>query len=334
MSEKQKLRSYHFHGIEVSVSCSNTIASALDTHFRLLGSIAQPTASIVFNFQTVSDKDCHAVEKPESSGTPFYEFESGEALYFRGTDQLYLNFGDGVRVLCRPSSGDATFSVIESDPVNLFMATHLMFTIVLVEMLKRQGCYSVHAAGFCKNGKAILIPGTSGAGKSTLAITLLRSGFGYLSDDMVFLRRNTAGLRVLGFPEDVDVSDQTIRFFPELKFLEGTAKTRGWSKNQVRADEVYGAELVGEAEPGAIVLPQIAHRDTSTLRRISPDEALVEIVSNVLLTESRSCQGHLNALTELVMNTPCYRLETGRDFDQIPTLLSGLPSADREAVYA
>ena len=86
-----------------------------------------------------------------------------------------------------------------------------MLTILLVEMLKRRGCYSMHAAGFSKDGKVILIPGTSGAGKSTLAITLLRGGFGYLSDDMVFLRRSSDGLRVLGFPEDVDVSDQTIR---------------------------------------------------------------------------------------------------------------------------
>ena len=82
----------------------------------------------------------------------------------------------------------------------------------------------MHAAGFSKDGKVILIPGTSGAGKSTLAITLLRGGFGYLSDDMVFLQRRSDGLGVLSFPEDVDVSDQTINFFPELEFLRALSQ--------------------------------------------------------------------------------------------------------------
>src|SRR5208283_2669966 len=109
-------------------------------------------------------------------------------------------------------------------PVNLFMASHLMFTILLVEILKRRGCYSMHAAGFSREGKAVLIPGTSGAGKSTLAVTLLRDSFGYLSDDMVFLRRRSDGLGVLNFPEDVDVSDRTINFFPELDFLKRCPK--------------------------------------------------------------------------------------------------------------
>ena len=202
MSEIQESRSYQFHGLELSVFCSETIALSLDGRFRLVGSAAKPMEIISFDFQAVPGASFHAVEKPKGSGLPFYEFEYGEALYFKETDQLYLSYGDGVRVLCRPEQRSASFSVIESEPVNLFMATHLMFTIVLVEMLKRRGCFSLHAAGFCEGGKALLIPGTSGAGKSTLAITLLRGGFGYLSDDMVFLRRDAEGLRVLGFPED------------------------------------------------------------------------------------------------------------------------------------
>jgi hypothetical protein len=200
-------------------------------------------------------------------------------------------------------------------------------------MLKRRGCYSMHAAGFTKDGNAILIPGTSGAGKSTLAITLLRSGFGYLSDDMVFLRRGSDGLKVLGFPEDVDVSYQTISFFPELDFLGQSPKAVGWPKRQVRADEVYGAELVREARPGAIVIPQISGKGRSAVRPIEADEALFEMVSNVLLTEGRSCQSHLDILTELVRQTPCYRLATGRDFDRIPILLRELLNGSREEIH-
>jgi hypothetical protein len=50
---------------------------------------------------------------------------------------------------------------------------------------------------------------------------------------------------------------------------------------------------------------------------MDPDEALLELVPNVLLTEAKSCRAHLDALGKLVKSTPCYRLETGRDFDQL-----------------
>lgn len=334
MSEIRHTRNYRFHGLDLQVLCSAAIAESLDSRFRLLPSDGGHGETISFDFQSVPDGSQHCVKKPQDQGRVFYELPSGEACYFEAGDQLYLSFRDGVRALSRPGLGCASFSIVESGPVNLFMALHLMLTILLVEMLKRRGCYSMHAAGFSKDGKAILIPGTSGAGKSTLAITLLRSGFGYLSDDMVFLRRRSDGLEILGFPEDVDVSDQTISFFPELDLLGSSPKAVGWSKRQVRADEVYGAELVREARPGAIVIPQISGKRRSAVRPIDADEALLEMVSNVLLTDGRSCQSHLDILTELVRQTPCYRLETGRDFDRIPVLLRELLSGSREEIHA
>jgi hypothetical protein len=192
VSELQHTRTYRFHRRDLRISCSSAVASSLDARFRLLASTSEQREIISFDFHTVPDASRHCLEKPQGRGFAFYELPSGEARYFQPSDQLYLSFRDGVRALSRHSC--VCLSLVESDPVNLFMASHLMFTILLVEILKRRGFYSMHAAGFSQDGKAILIPGTSGAGKSTLAITLLRSGFGYLSDDMVFLRRHSGGI--------------------------------------------------------------------------------------------------------------------------------------------
>jgi hypothetical protein len=334
VSETRHTRNYRFHGLNLRISCSPAIAESLDSRFRLLTSDVEHGETISCDFQTVHEENQHRIKKPLERGRIFYDLGLGEACYFEASDQLFLSFRDGVRALSSLGQNCACFSIVESDPVNLFMASHLLLTILLVEMMKRRGCYSLHAAGFSHDGKAILIPGTSGSGKSTLAITLLRSGFGYLSDDMVFLRRQAEGLRVLGFPEDVDVSDHTINFFPELDFLSRSPKAGGWTKRQVRADEVYRAELVCEARPGAIVFPRISVEGRSALRPIGADEALLELVSNVLLTEAGSCQKHLNILTELAKQTPCYRLETGRDFERIPFLLRELLSGSREEIHA
>jgi hypothetical protein len=334
VSDSHQTRNYLLNGLNLRISCSEAVAEALDSRFRLLPSGKALGATISIDFQSVPDREQHCLEKPLEKGRAFYNLNSGEASYFGSSDQIYLSYGDGVRALADLSRSHARFSIVESDPVNVFVAAHLFLTISLVELLKRHGLYSMHAAGFSKGERVILIPGTSGAGKSTLAVTLLRGGFGYLSDDMVFLQRRSSELRVLGFPEDVDVSDGTINFFPELYFLQQAPKVAGSPKKHVRPDEVYSVELIGEARPGAIVFPRISASEKSSLRSIGADEALLELASNVLLTEARSCQSHLNILTELARQTPCYRLETGRDFDRLPSLLGELLVTASEAIHA
>jgi hypothetical protein len=317
VSDSRHMRNYGFHGLNLKVTSSAAIASCLDARFQMLPSNGTCAETISFNFESVSNARAHRFEKPPGRGKPFYQLEEGEASYFEAKDQLYLCYEDRVRVLCNPGAGSACFSVLEPEIDNLWLATHLLFTICLVELLKRRGLYSLHAGGLSANGKCLLIPGTSGAGKSTLTVASVRANFDYMSDDMVFLVGRAEGFRVLAFPEEVDVSEQTATFFPELSFLVGAPKRSGWRKKQIHPMQVYGAKVAPEARPAAVVIPRIAKSESSVVTRMDPDEALLEMVPNVLLTEANSCRAHLDALSELVTSTPCYRLETGRDFDQL-----------------
>jgi len=323
MSKSQR-RSYSFHGLNLRVSASTAIASCLDARFQLLPSNGECGETIFFDFESVSDPRRHCFGKPRGRARPFYQLENGDASYFEAEDQLYLCWSDRVRVLCKPGLGSTCFSVLEPEADNLWVASHLFFTICLVEILKRRERYSLHAGALSEDGKCILIPGTSGAGKSTLMVASLRANFGYMSDDMLFLTRLTDAFQVLAFPEEVDVSDQTIGFFPELSFLLLSPKHRGWPKRQICPKQVYGAEVVPEARPAAVVIPRIGEVDTSVVTKMSPDEALLAIVPNVLLTEPQSCRAHLEALRALVKSTPCYRLDTGRDFDRLSVLFREL----------
>jgi hypothetical protein len=318
MSNSRCTHTYGFHGLNLRVLSSAAIATCLDSRFQILPSKEESAETIFFDFESVSNTKRHRFGKPLGRAKSFYQLESGEASYFEAEDQIYLCCDDRVRVLCNPGSGNAWFSVLEPEIDNLWLASHLLFTICLIEILKRRGLYSVHAGGFSVNGKCLLIPGTSGAGKSTLTVVSLRANFDYMSDDMVFLVDRPDGVRVLAFPEAVDVSDQTASFFPELGFLLSSPKRPGWRKSQIHPVQVYGAKVAVEARPAAIVIPRIAKAETSIVSRMDPDEALLEMVPNVLLTEANSCRAHLEALNELVTSTPCYRLEAGRDFDRLP----------------
>ncbi len=317
MSDSRLTQTYGFHGLNLRVSSSDEIATCLDARFQLLPSNEECAETIVFDFETASNSQGHRFGKPSGRAKLFYQLDGGDASYFEAEDRLYLCYEDRVRVLCNPGVGYARFSVLEPEIDNLWFATHLLFTICLVEMVKRRGLYSLHAGGFSANGRCLLIPGTSGAGKSTLTVASLRANFDYMSDDMVFLTGQPDGFRALAFPEEVDVSDSTAGFFPELSFLLRYPKRPGWRKRQIHPIQVYGAKVAPEARPAAIVIPRIAEAETSVITRMDADEALLELVPNVLLTEASSCRAHLDALSELVKSTPCYRLETGRDFDQL-----------------
>jgi hypothetical protein len=317
VSKSQRTQTYGFHGLNLRVSSSAAIAACLDARFQMLPSNGECAETIFFDFESVSEAKGHRFGKPPGRAKPFYQLEGGDASYFEAEDQLYLCYDDRVRVLCNPGLGSACFSVLEPEVDNLWLASHLLFTICLVEILKRRGLFSLHAGGFSANGKCLLIPGTSGAGKSTLTLASLRANFDYMSDDMLFLIGRPDGFRVLAFPEEVDVSDQTAGFFPELSFLLRSPKRCGWRKRQIHPIQVYGAKVIPEARPAAVVIPRIAEAETSVFARMDPDEALLELVPNVLLTEASSCRAHLDALRELVTSTPCYRLEAGRDFDRL-----------------
>ena len=84
-----------------------------------------------------------------------------------------------------------------------------MFTLPFIETMKRRGLYNLHAAGLCKGERALLLPGSSGSGKSTLTLALLRAGWGFISDDMVFLKQGDS--RVLAFPDEIDFTEKTAR---------------------------------------------------------------------------------------------------------------------------
>lgn len=334
MKEEQQARTYSLHGTKLQVYCSTAMAAYLDARFRLLAKGESCPEAVFFDFGAAPDPSRHTVEKPEGPSRPFYEMPEGESCYFEATDEVYLAFRDSVRALYTPRHNHVSLSTVESEPRNLFMASHLVLTILLVEIFKRRDWYSLHAAGFSKNGRAILIPGASGAGKSTLSVALLRAGFDYLGDDMLFLKRCPNGLAVRGLVEDVDVSDQTIRLFPELDFLLQRPKTEGFPKRQIRFEEVYGARAIPESRPEAIAFPRISGNRNSVIAQVDGDQALLELVPNVLLTQPRACRAHLALLADMVRQTPCYRLDTGQDFARIPTLFRDLLCSRPEEVRA
>lgn len=213
-----------------------------------------------------------------------------------------------------------------TEPLDLHPALlpSIFFFFPLAQLLARRRLHLVHSAALERNGCGILIPGLSGSGKSTCCVSLMRGGYRCLSDDKPFLRETENGLELLAFPEMIDVTDQTITFFPELR--ESTAGIEaGYRKKRFCAEIFYPGSTVDAVKPSVILFPQISEESTSRIEPLSKAQALQTLLPHSLLCFDRTISvRHFELLARLVETTTCYRLHFGRDVLDLPRLVDRL----------
>lgn len=323
MTSLSSTNHYAFHGVRLAFSGPPEALAPLHVMFRQFQAGASPGADIVLEFPPAPAWG-PPQDRPWSAGRLVFDQPLVEAYFDPREDVFYLRSGEQMSLWCCPSAGYMGVSVHSLAPGPPPLPFHAMFNLAFREVLKRRGYHSLHAAGLCLRGKGLLLAGASGAGKSTLTLALLRAGFGFMGDDTLFLRQTGDGVRALAFPEEIDVTDDTVRLFPELRPLLAQPKPAPWPKRQVWAEETYGVDFVPECTPAVLVVPRVAHTQQSVLTPLRQNDALLELAPNVLLTDPRASQAHFDALGELVRQCQCYRLDTGRDLDAVPALLRGL----------
>jgi hypothetical protein len=321
---------YDFHGLRLGCEAGDRLLAALEAR---LGRFQPATAGECdFHVEYRADPAGRPAIAPPAGSRVVYESPMGRVLYSPEVDRLFVDSKWPITAECDPVAGRATVRVHDAEERHAWALSHPLLTIPLIECLKRRDRFSIHAGGVAWQGRGILIPGSSGSGKSTLALALARAGFGFLGDDMLFLVRDDDSLLALGFPEEFDLTDDTVRLFPELGELLALEREEGWPKRRLRVDQRYGAPIVWQSRPRILVFPRVARAARSNLIPLDPGEALLELVPNILLTEPASSQRHLDALSDLVARAVCYRLETGTDFDdladRLKRLAESLPEPD------
>ena len=119
-----------------------------------------------------------------------------------------------------------------------------------------------------------------------------------------------------GFPDEVDVTANTVAMFPELRHLADTPMPPGRDKYGFRVEDVFGIQPVSDLPTGRPSLaPGRAGGRTPPGIRLTPAEALFELTPNVLLTDQVATQSHLDVLAELVGSVPCFSFRMGSDLD-------------------
>ena len=304
-------RSYSLHSCRIDVSAWPELMAAIHARLELFAIAPAAAHDVELTFHPARA----AGQKATPAGRRVYEFPDGEVVYDDVWDRLTIIVGDRISAICEPAAGRARVFVESPQRSDLYVLSHPVLSLLLMELLKRSCLYPLHAAGVALDGQGVLLAGTSGAGKSTLSVALARRGFSFLSDDTVFLEADTQGWRVRAFPDQIDLCADAEDLFPELRGLTDAELPPGWLKRQIRAETVYAAPISWDARPRTLIFPSVSGTPKSVIRPLSPDEALFELAPNVLLTDTAASQQHLNALAGVISQCTCYRLDTGRDLD-------------------
>ena len=199
------------------------------------------------------------------------------------------------------------------------------FYFALSELLKRNGLYTVHATALEYQGRGVLIPGYSGQGKTTSFLSLLRSGFRYLSDDFPLLRDRGSHMELLAFPMKIDVTDRTIEFFPELRNAAAGTLQQGICKKFFQAEDLYADSIGNSCTPAIIIFPHVVDMPHSCLELLPKSRALEAIMPQGLLVyDQEVARREFQVLSRLVQQVDCYRLHFGRNILDLPKLITPL----------
>lgn len=257
-----------------------------------------------------------AVGDRRKTGLP-YEVIQDERLWIADFRDVGVLVMDG-------SHGRADGYLIKPDTMHPNLIEYL-FHLALTEFLRHQGLYTIHAAALEKHGRGILISGNSGRGKTTSSISLLRSGYRYLSDDHPLIQDAGTDVEVLPFPTKINVTQATIEFFPELVGVPDHVPHPGSRKWSFHAEDLYPTSIGERCRPAMVLFPHVVDAPHSHLELLSKRRALELLLPQALLVFDPDVAGReFQVLAKLARQVDCYRLHFGRDIFDLPNLLTPL----------
>lgn len=254
------------------------------------------------------------------------------SVYAAGPDVVWLHFDDGALVqasLAATVAQPTIRGVVIPPAITYGRLEDITFTS-LASVLRRRGCYLVHAFAAAKDGRAVLIVGASGSGKTTAGLSLLLGGWQLLANDILLLESRDDGLYALPTPGGVSIRPATFDLLPALK--EWLAVRSSGGSVAVSAQQLTRGQWAEPARVAAIWLPQIeAARPCSQLQPANRAVALVRLLEESAdRWDAAALDGHVDVMEQLSRQTAVYHLRLGQDVAKLPELIAGIEKVMRD----
>jgi hypothetical protein len=178
----------------------------------------------------------------------------------------------------------------------------------------------VHAGLVARDGQGVVIAGKSGTGKTTTALACALQGFDFLGDDQFGLEAAKDGAFVgHSLYSGARVAGDHLHNFPRL--LPHTLQSDEGTKSLTFLSEISRGRVARNATIRAVILPRISGGGAVRIEAAGPTEALLRVAPSSLFIAFGAGAAGFDRLRQLVQSVPCYRLDLGRDLDQVAVCL-------------
>ena len=191
-------------------------------------------------------------------------------------------------------------------------------SFALCAALRRCGVFELHSAGVVSpdSRTGVLIVGPSGSGKSTLTLQLMASGWGYLSDDMVFLSKAGDEVEARGFRRFFAVTENTA--LPSgvrpLTTVSGAASTQN-AKRRFDPQSLFPSTHIQNAVPHRLFFTTTDCEAQTRISELSQAETMKRLIAFCpWATYDKSIAvENLDVLSRLARQTRSFDLFAGSD---------------------
>ena len=208
----------------------------------------------------------------------------------------------------------------------LYLKASLLI-IGFILLLWQYDFHELHAAGLAKEGKGLLIAGPSGSGKSSLALSLIQSGWDYLTDDMLIFRHINYGIEAFPLRRYFKVDKSIVAKYPELQYQLNNSLEQFENEAYIYIDEIYGNQLTQRCIPRVIIFPKITHKEKSFIEPIKQSDAFINLFQTNcygMFFDKHIARRRIDVIKELIYQADCYQMSVGLDLYENPEKVNEL----------
>lgn len=180
-------------------------------------------------------------------------------------------------------------------------------------MLHRFGHFELHAAAGVHKNFGYLLLGSSGSGKTTTLLSLIASGWSYLSDDAIVVSAEREGISARPLRRCFSLKHDHLDRYPHL--ADATEPVPLRNKRRFDPKQVWPEQYLDVAKPRFLISCKVDDREKTHIVPLSRAESLARLVASTpwLMLDQAMAPACLEVFRTLAATCCGFELRAGRD---------------------